>query len=185
MVQLFQQAQPPLQFLPPRPNRLMIKAVQVLMPYWMRWREGLQRVESHHVDTLVYLIRDFQAQKQRFLIAFRHPSPQDAFCLAHLLWYDVPRRARELGVPLQSPVHAHFIYDRGIPLWAGAWVGWLYSRLGGTSIQRGKVDRQGLRSVRQLFVEGRWPLAAAPEGGNNGHTELVSPLEPGIAQMGF
>lgn len=159
--------------------------VRLLVPHWMRWRENLHRVESHQVDRLVYLFQEFQAQRQRFLIAFRHPSPLDAFCLAHLLWYDVPRRAKELGVPLQGPIHAHFIYDRGIPLWAGTWVGWLYARLGGTPIQRGRVDRQGLRSARQLFAEGQWPMAAAPEGGNNGHTELVSPLEPGIAQMGF
>jgi hypothetical protein len=155
------------------------------MPYWMRWREQIQRVEVDNVDPLVYLFRDFQAGQQRFMIAFRHPSPQDSFCLAYLLWYAVPRRARELGISLQHPIHAHFIYDRGIPLWAGAWVGWLYARLGGTPIQRGKVDRQGLRSARQLFAHGHWPMAAAPEGGNNGHTELVSPLEPGVAQLSF
>lgn len=181
----FQQAQPPLQFLPPQPNWAVLGATRLVLPCWMRWRENLQRVESHNLDPLVYLMRDFQAQRHRFLLAFRHPSPQDGFCLAHLLWYDVPRRAKELGIVLGKPVHAHFIYDRGIPLWAGAWVGGFYARLGGTPIQRGKLDRQGLRSARHLFAHGRWPLAAAPEGGNNGHTELVSPLEPGIAQMGF
>ena len=184
-MQSFQQAQPPLRFLPPQPNRAVLTATRLLMPYWLRWRENLHRVESHNLDPLVYLMRDFQAEKHRFLLAFRHPSSQDAFCMAHLLWYDVPRRARELGIPLQQPVHAHFIYDRGIPLWAGAWVGGFYSRLGGTPIQRGKLDRQGLRLARHLFAHGQWPMAAAPEGGNNGHTELISPLEPGIAQMGF
>jgi hypothetical protein len=64
-------------------------------------------------------------------------------------------------------------------------VGWLYQKLGGTPIQRGKVDRQGLKSARHLFSQGQFPLAAAPEGANNGHTEIVSPLEPGIAQFGF
>lgn len=90
-----------------------------------------------------------------------------------------------MGRPLVETPHAHFIYDRGIPLWAGQGIGWLYSRLGGTSIQRGKVDRQGLKSARRLFSEGSFPLAAAPEGANNGHTEIISPFEPGIAQFGF
>lgn len=184
-VQFFQQAQPPLRFLPPQPNPTVLTTTQWLMPYWLRWREQIHHIESRNLDPLVDLVRDFQAGKHRFLLAFRHPSPQDAFCMAHLLWYDVPRRAKELGIPLQHPVHAHFIYDRGIPLWAGTWVGWFYARLGGTPIQRGKLDRQGLRSARHLFAHGQWPMAAAPEGGNNGHTELVSPLEPGIAQMGF
>lgn len=184
-MQLSSGAQPPLSFLPPKPNALVLRAVQLWLPLWMRWQEKILQVETHNVDSLVHLFKDFQAGQQRFMIAFRHPSPQDAFCLVHLLWYDVPRQARELGITLERPIHTHFIYDRGIPLWAGTWVGWLYARLGGTPIQRGKVDRQGLRSARQLFAQGRWPMAAAPEGGNNGHTELVSPLEPGVAQLSF
>ncbi|MGF1566899.1 MAG: 1-acyl-sn-glycerol-3-phosphate acyltransferase [Nodosilinea sp.] len=178
-------AQPPLDFIPPNPDPRVLALARLGLPYWMARQEKIRQVETTNVDQLVYLCRDFQAGQTRFLIAFRHPSPQDSFCLAHLIWYEVPKRARQLGITLKRPIHAHFIYDRGIPLWAGAGVGWLYAKLGGTSIQRGKVDRQGLRSARQLLADGRWPLAAAPEGGNNGHTEIVSPLEPGVAQMGF
>ena len=65
--------------------------------------------------------------------------------------------ARAKGIPLQFPVHSHFIYDRGIPLWAGSSVGWLYSRLGGTPIVRGKIDRAGLRSARDLFANSQFP----------------------------
>jgi hypothetical protein len=36
-----------------------------------------------------------------------------------------------------------------------------------------------------LFINGQFPLAAAPEGATNGHNEIVSPIEPGIAQFGF
>ena len=39
--------------------------------------------------------------------------------------------------------------------------------------------------ARELFLNGRFPLAAAPEGATNGLSEIVSPLEPGIAQLGF
>jgi 1-acyl-sn-glycerol-3-phosphate acyltransferase len=179
------QAQPPLEFIPPDPDPRVLAAMRLGLPYWMKWREKIQQVEVTNPEELVQQFKNFQAGQIRLLIAFRHPSPQDAFCLGHLLWRDVPRSARQLGVELAQPTHAHFIYDRGIPLWAGQWVGWLYSKLGGTPIHRGKVDRQGLRSARKLFAEGKWPLAAAPEGGNNGHSEIVSPLEPGVAQLGF
>ncbi|MEO1069262.1 MAG: 1-acyl-sn-glycerol-3-phosphate acyltransferase [Cyanobacteria bacterium J06638_6] len=185
MVNLSHQAQPPLSFIPPALDNRILALVRLGLPYWMRWREQIQQVEVINTDELVHLFKAFSAKETRFLLAFRHPSPLDSFCLAHLLWYAVPQRARELGIELNRPVHAHFIYDRGIPLWAGDWVGWIYSRLGGTPIQRGKIDRQGLRSARDLFANGQIPIAAAPEGGNNGHTEIVSPLEPGIAQMGF
>lgn len=177
--------QPELAFIPPDPDPRVIGLTRLLLPFWTRWRERLVEVEASHVERLVQLYEGFQTENWRFLIAFRHPSPEDSFCLANLIWQQVPARAKALNSPLKLPVHAHFIYDRGIPLWAGAGVGWLYAKLGGTPIQRGKMDRQGLRSARDLFAHGRWPIAAAPEGGNNGHTAIISPLEPGVAQMGF
>ncbi len=137
------------------------------------------------METLVDLYQQFQDGKIRFLMAFRHPSADDPLCMGYLLSHLVPQVARQREISLQQPVHAHFIYDRGIPLWAGAWVGWLYAHVGGTPIHRGKLDRTGLRSVRNLFANASLPMAAAPEGATNGHNEIVSPLEPGIAQMSF
>lgn len=185
MVYVPNRAQPSLEFIPPDLNTPVLATTKALLPLWLSWHERIRTVETTGVDTLARLFQQFQAGETRFLLAFRHPSPADPYCLAHLLWYQVPEAAQALGLSLQAPIHAHFLYDRGIPLWAGKGVGWLCSKLGGTPIQRGKVDRQGLRSARSLFVDGQFPLAASPEGGNNGHTEVISPLEPGIAQLGF
>lgn len=178
-------AQPPLDFLPPAFDGKVANLVRWLMPSWIRWHERIVDIDYSQVEHLATLHHGFQQGKNRFLIAFRHPSPADPYLLAQLVWRQLPQTAKALDLPLAAPIHAHFLYDRGIPLWAGQRVGWLYSKLGGTSIQRGKVDRQGLRSARHLFANGRFPLAAAPEGGNNGHSEIVSPLEPGVAQFGF
>ncbi|MEM9904369.1 MAG: 1-acyl-sn-glycerol-3-phosphate acyltransferase [Cyanobacteria bacterium P01_D01_bin.44] len=178
-------AKPPLEHIPAAYSALILKGVQPLLPLWMQWQTNLQEIEARRAETLVELFEAFQSGKARFLIAFRHPSPEDAYCLARLLWQIVPTTAQKMGVRLPGPVHAHFIYDRGIPLWAGQWISWLYSHLGGTSIQRGKLDLVALRAARDLFANGEFPMAAAPEGGNNGHNEIVSPLEPGIAQLGF
>lgn len=178
------QVQPPLEFIPPAFNPLVLQVSQSVLPFWLRYRTSITHIQTENVDQLVELYRQFQAGKVRFLMAFRHPSTDDPFCMAHLL-ANVAQVAKQQQAPLQPPVHAHFIYDRGIPLWAGSQVSWLYSRLGGTPIHRGKVDRVGLRSARNLFFAGRFPIVAAPEGATNGHNELVSPLEPGIAQLGF
>ena len=178
-------AQPPLDFLPPRFDAKVMWAVKTLLPTWTRWQSSVKTFEATGTETLVDLFHQFQAGKVRFLIAFRHPSPEDAYCLANLLWQKLPQAAKRVGRPFSQTPHAHFMYDRGIPLWAGSGVGWLYAKLGGTSIQRGKLDRQGLKSARRLFSEGRFPMAAAPEGANNGHTEIISPFEPGVAQFGF
>lgn len=176
--------QPPLEFISPAFSPVARTVGRSLLP-WLRWREGIVQVQVDHAERLADLFHQFQTGKTRFLLAFRHPSTNDPLCLADLVWEWVPRSARQHGIELTAPTHAHFIYDRGIPLWAGKSVGWISSRLGGTPIRRGKVDLVGLRSARHLFAHGQFPMAAAPEGATNGHSGIVSPLEPGIAQFGF
>jgi 1-acyl-sn-glycerol-3-phosphate acyltransferase len=185
MNNIINQAQPPLEFLPPAFNPWWWRMTQIILPLWRRSQTSIVQIEAENAETLVDLYRQFQAGKIRFLMAFRHPSADDPICMLHLLSQIVPQVARKQQVALKNPIHAHFIYDRGLPLWVGSIVSWLLPRLGATPIQRGKLDRVGLRSARNLFVNGGLPMAAAPEGATNGHNEIVSPLEPGIAQMGF
>ncbi|HAZ43635.1 MAG TPA: glycerol acyltransferase [Cyanobacteria bacterium UBA11369] len=179
------QVQPPLEFIPPALNSVVLRGCQWILPFWLRSRTNISDIQADNVELLADLYHEFQSGKIRFLMAFRHPSGDDPFSLMHLLWNLVPRVAKQKQIPLNYPVHAHFIYDRGIPLWAGSIVEWLYPRLGGTPILRGKVDRLGLRWARELFANGNLPMMAAPEGATNGHNEVVSPLEPGICQLGF
>ncbi|MHC5615306.1 MAG: 1-acyl-sn-glycerol-3-phosphate acyltransferase [Nostoc sp.] len=185
MANVIYQAQPPLEFIPPAFNPLFLRVVQLLLPTYINWQTAITQIEADNVEVLVDLYRQFQEGKIRFMLAFRHPKTDDPFCLSYLFSQLVPKVARSHGTMLQLPIHAHFIYDRGIPLWAGSYVGWIASRLGATPIQRGKADWTGLRSARDLFANGKFPMAAAPEGATNGLSENISPLEPGIAQLGF
>jgi 1-acyl-sn-glycerol-3-phosphate acyltransferase len=147
---------------------------------------GISHVEVVNAKELALLYQRFQAGEVRFILAFRHPEVDDPFSMLYLLSRGVPKAAREYDIKLRSPVHSHFVYDRGMTIWAGDWLGWLFSRLGGIPIHRGKrLDRTGLRAARELLVNGQFPLAIAPEGATNGHSETVSPLEPGVAQLGF
>ncbi len=53
-------------------------------------------------------------------------------------------------------------------------------------VRRGRrLDRQAIQTARELFANGQFPISVAPEGGTNGHSGIVSPLEPGVAQMSF
>lgn len=183
------QAQPPLEFIPPTLNPTFLRIAQVGIPLWMRLMTSIVQVEAENVEILTDLYRQFEAGKIRFMLAFRHPKVEDPVCLGYMLSQIVPKVAKQeakSGLPkLNKPVHCHFIYDRGVPLWAGSHIGWIAQNLGGTPIQRGKADWTGLRSARDLFANGEFPMAAAPEGATNGLTEIVNPLEPGIAQFGF
>jgi 1-acyl-sn-glycerol-3-phosphate acyltransferase len=178
-------ASPPLAFLPSRLDPRVLAVSQRLLPLALRQGGAITAREVVGGERLLAAMQAFQSGQSRLLLAFRHPSVSDPLCLAALLWLDLPRLARRQGVRLRPRPHAHFLYDRGIPLWAGAPVGWLLPRLGGSSIQRGKLDSAGLRSARSLLLEGRFPFAAAPEGATNGHNERVSALEPGVAQLAF
>ncbi len=164
-------------FLPPQLDRRVLAASKLLLPLWLQ-SSGIEAVQVDGVERLVEEMRSFQQGRSRLLLAFRHPSVQDPAVLARLLWHDLPRRARFRPRP-----HAQFLYDRGIPLWAGEAAGWMLSHLGGCSIQRGSLDLPALRTARALLLDGPYPFAVAPEGATNGHNEVVSPLEPGVAQL--
>lgn len=185
MPQFVSQAQPPLEFIPQSLNPVVVETVRFLLPLWMPWKLSITAVEAENLEILVKQYQSFQAGETRFLMAFRHPSTKDPFAMSNMLWRLVPKEARKAGITFKTPTYSHFIYDRGIPLWAGQFVSWLFPRLGGTPIFRGKADRVGLRAARDLFANSPYPIAVAPEGGTNEHNELVSPLEPGVAQLGF
>ncbi len=185
-------AQPRLEFIPQRFNPLVLQITQWLLPFLLRFRvrrwfpAGISQLEAKNGEILVELYQQFQAGKIRFLMAFRHPEVEDPLSMLYLLSRIVPRVARQQGMPLQYPIHSHFVYDRGMLLWAGNWLGWFFSRLGGTPIHRGRrLDRIGMRTARDLFANGKLPIAVAPEGATIGHSGIVSPLEPGVAQLGF
>jgi hypothetical protein len=175
----------PLEFLPPRLDGRVVAVCRGLLPLWLRRRSRIGAIEVRQVERLVEAMQQFQAGETRLLLAFRHPSLDDPAVLGHLLWNVLPREGRQRGVRWRPAPHAQFLYDRGIPLWAGAATGWMLSRLGGSSIQRGRLDLPGLRSARELLLNGPHPFAAAPEGATNGHNEVVSTLEPGVAQLAF
>ncbi|GJD20776.1 phospholipid/glycerol acyltransferase [Rivularia sp. IAM M-261] len=177
--------QPALQFIPPALNHSVLTVTQKILPFWLRYHLGISHVQAHNVERLAKLYHQFQLSKTRFLIAFRHPTLDDPACLHYLLAHILPQEARKHNIPLRYPTHAHFIYERGIPLWAGSLAGWLFSRLGATPIHRGKIDFVGLRSARDKFVNGELPIAAAPEGTLNGCSERMNILQPGVAQLGF
>ncbi|GCL40447.1 1-acyl-sn-glycerol-3-phosphate acyltransferase [Anabaena sp. FACHB-1250] len=184
--------QPPLKFIPQCHNPLVVKIVSWFLPLILRVRTrpwlpaGIVNIQAKNAEVLAELYHEFQAGKVRFLIAFRHPEVEDPLSMSYLLSRIVPKVARKKGIKLKYPLHSYFIYERGMTIWAGNWLGWLFSRLGGIPIRRGKrIDRTAINKARELFATAEMPIAIAPEGGTNGHSSIVSPLEPGVAQLGF
>ncbi|MCS6781872.1 MAG: 1-acyl-sn-glycerol-3-phosphate acyltransferase [Gloeomargarita sp. SKYBB_i_bin120] len=178
-------AQPGLRFIPPRYDPRVNRLIRCLLPLWLRFRLGITQVRVEGADILVPWYVQLQRREARVLLAFRHPTLDDPYAMLYLLERAVPQAAQERGVRLRLPLHSYFVYDRGIPLWAGRWVGWLFARLGGIPIQRGRSDRLALKTIREVLLRGDMPLTVAPEGGINNRSECLGPLEPGLAQLGF
>jgi 1-acyl-sn-glycerol-3-phosphate acyltransferase len=184
--------QPPLKFVPPNFSPFILRLTKLAFPLLLRLRfrpwlpSGISHLEAENVMELVKLFQQFQTGKVRFLLAFRHPEVDDPLSMLYLLSFAVPKVAKQHSINLQKPIHSHFIYDRGMTVWAGDWLGWYFSKVGGMPIRRGKrIDKRGLQVARQLFSNSYMPLAIAPEGATNGHSGIVSLLEPGVSQLAF
>ncbi len=178
-------AQPRRAFLAPRFNRWVLRLVAVVLPYWLKHKLSITDFDVTDIDRLVEVYKQSQMGRLRLILAFRHPSSDDSFCLGHLLTKKLPTAARRHRISLRFPVFAHFLYDRGVSLWAGKSANWLYPKLGGIPIHRGRSSQLGLDTARELLVNGQMPLAMAPEGQMNGHSEFVSQLGSNAAQIGF
>ncbi len=177
--------QPPLHFIEPSFDLKAYYFAKYVHPFKLRFQSPIRKIEFSNIEILGDLYTKFANKKARLMIAFRHPNADDPLCLIHIFSKLLPDYFKKSKIKIDDITHFHFVWDRGIPLWAGDSTAWLYSRLGGTPIHRGKVDWKGLNSIRNLFSNGRFPLAIAPEGATNGHNEIIGPLEPGIGQMGL
>ena len=113
-----QNARPALRRLTTRPSRIVQAVVSRLLPLLFR----SQGLELSHRDAAEALAKAFAAQLSggcNLLIAFRHPSTRDPVVMADLFWNGIPRAARRLRLQLPRPIQLRFLYDRGIPIWAG------------------------------------------------------------------
>ena len=178
-------AQPRRAFLAPRFKLWVLRLVAVVLPYWLKHKLSITQFDVVDIDRLVEVYKQSQMGRFRLILAFRHPSGDDSFCLGHLLTKKLPTAAKKHRISLRSPVFAHFLYDRGVSLWAGKSANWLYPRLGGIPIHRDRSSQVGLETAKELLVNGQMPLAMAPEGRMNGRSEFVSQLGSSAAQIGF
>ena len=167
--------------------RLSYWALPLLLKVRLRpWLPaGIQTVTVQNGETLARLFHHFQSHHIRLLIAFRHVEVDDPLCMGYMFSQVIPALAQQQKIPLKGPIHSHFMYDRGMSLWAGAWLKSFFAWMGGIPVRRGARDLKAIKAARAILINGQFPLTIAPEGATNGHSELLSPLESGVAQLAF
>lgn len=185
-------AQPPLGFIPPRYKPWVVQLGFFVLPLMLRLRlrpwlpAGIWPVICPNPEVLADCFRQFQTGQIRLMMAFRHSQVDDPMCLSYLFSRLVPRAASQRGFSLERPIHSFFMYDRGMPLWAGRWLSWFFAAIGGIPVHRGRrLDLKALKAVREAMLNAPLPVTIAPEGATNGHGETISELEPGTAQLAF
>lgn len=176
-------AQAGLSFLEPRFSRVVHELVRLASPLYLRFGEGVAGVELEGEETLRAEFSRFFAGDSRLIVAFRHPSVSDAPLLSYLFAHLLPRRARRGGRPFGRPSHVHFLYGRGVPVWAGRPVGWILPRVAAIPVYHRRLDSRGMSAVREAAVNGRFPLALAPEGQVTYHNKAIGPLEAGTGRI--
>lgn len=176
-------AAPGLPFLAPRFSPFALALVRMISPLYLRLGEGIGEVRVEGEDEFVREFAGFHAGTQRLVLAFRHPSVSDAPLLAWFFARRLPRRARSRGWSVPRRNFVHFLYGRGVPVWAGAAVSWFLPRLAAIPVYHRRNDSRGMREVRRIAAEGPFPLAIAPEGQVTYHNGSFGALEGGIGRI--
>ncbi len=172
-----------LKFVAPRLNPLVLHLARTLGPLYVKRVLGLHIHRPEHMDTLLQEYQQFARGSSKLIIVFRHVHVHDAQVLFYMLNNQLPSYARAQKARFPKRPHAHFLYGRGVPVWGGKRLEWLFSRLGGIPVHHRKLDRNGLDVVRTYMLQGQYPIALAPEGQVTYHNQIVHALEPGFAQL--
>jgi 1-acyl-sn-glycerol-3-phosphate acyltransferase len=154
----------PLDFCPPKENRLLLSLSHTLLPVVMR---GLRRIVSVHIPEGDWPNLE-GLRRGRAILSANHPTTSDPLIAMFL--------SRRLG--------EGFNYMACRELFHGPW-GWTIQRLGAYSVHRGLPDRQAIRMTRRLLAELDRKVVIFPEGETYEHNDLIIPFQQGIIQIGF
>ncbi len=172
-----------LPFLEPRYSRFAHTLVRHFSHAFLKLAEGISEVSVQGGSTLVEEYRRFGEGESRLIVTFRHPSASDAPLVGYLFGRKIQQMAEADGIRLPRRTLVHFLYGRGVPLWSGPGTGWLLPRIGAIPVYHRRVDSRGMAAVRAAAVDGRFPIALAPEGQVTYHNKSFGALEGGTGRL--
>lgn len=154
----------PYRFVPPHRGKFWWRALQPVLPWYLRRYAGVTRVECRGTEKL----RASLDAGHGIMLAPNHCRPCDPLVLGPLT-YAVRR-------PFYSIASWHAFMQNRLQ-------GWLLPRLGGFSIYREGSDREALKTAMQLTAEADRPLVIFPEGVISRHNDKLNHLMEGTALM--
>ena len=150
-------------FYPPRLNPTLVRFLQMIAPYGVRWFYHLQLVVSpESLDKIKFL------QSKSLILTPNHPTFQDPIVMFLL--------SAKLG--------QKFYYLAAYELFQGL-LAWFLPQLGVYSIRRGLADRPSMKATFALLSNPDCPLVVFPEGGCSFQNDTVMPFRAGCLQIAF
>ena len=146
---------------------------------------GYKSVDIRGAGRLVEAFRAHLSGRARVILAFRHPYGDEAQLLGWVFLRGVAREARKLGVRLPYSPHALFVHGYEVPRWGGPLIRWLLPRVGAMPVHHAKIDSVGMGRIKEAIINGRYPLALAPEGQVSYASEWLPRLEQGTVRLGM
>jgi len=172
-----------LRFVEPRFIPWVYTFMRIACPTYLRFIEGISKVETAGIEHLIGGFQQFYGKKARVLVVFRHASVHDAPVMVYLFCRCLPAAAKRAGEKIGGRGHAHFLYGRGVLNWAGGGAAFLFPRIAGIPVMNRKNDARGMRTIRRCLVEGPFPICLAPEGQVTYHNHRLGPIEGGTARL--
>jgi 1-acyl-sn-glycerol-3-phosphate acyltransferase len=152
----------PYRFVPPRKGVYWPRALQTLVPMFLRRKFGIESIEFRGIGHL----QSSLASGYGITLTPNHCRPCDPLVMAML--------SRKVGRPFYYMASWHLFMQ-------GKLQAWLVNRLGAFSVYREGIDREALRAATDILVEGKRPLVLFPEGVISRTNDLLRPFMEGIS----
>ena len=148
----------PFTFRPPKPRRLVIAFSKLILPFEIRRKLKVSRIEIGDDD----LAKLKSLQGKRCLLMPSHSGGFEPYVIMHLskLLGDYYYYLAAMEAFEKSPID-----------------GWFMQRLGAYSIIRGMADRPSFQMTRQLLVDARRWLVIFAEGQTVWQNDTVMPFQ--------
>jgi len=152
----------PYRFVAPHKNTFWPRALQTLLPLYLRRNYGVESIEFRGVEH----INSSLANGSAVALTPNHCRPCDPMVMALL--------SRRIGRPFHYMASWHLFMQ-------GKFQAWVINRLGAFSVYREGFDREAIRAAKDILVAGRRPLVLFPEGVVSRTNDVLRPFMEGIS----
>ncbi|MGL1894219.1 MAG: 1-acyl-sn-glycerol-3-phosphate acyltransferase [Spirochaetaceae bacterium] len=146
--------------------------MKLLSPIYVKFVEGISKIDLSDAKELKEELDNFKKDKSRLIIAFRHPSKHDPALLMHVL-----------NNKYSGNTHCQFVYGTWVLKWANSLVKWLFPGIGAIPLSNRGRSLEGMKEIRRMMIDGKHPLALAPEAQITYHNGKCGELEPGVISI--